>query len=377
MQDTGNPRFDMARNLSGRRRDNTLLLTPDLTFDVPFRGVGSANACGVAPPLVCLTNVYVLGNMPNRKTPYMWQYLFNVQRELGGLTALEIGYLGSRSYRLERMFDWNETIPGVTGSVQSRKPYPEFTKVQEIGNVAEAKYNSLAVKLTRRLHNGLSVLGGYTLSKSTDNGSGIRTLPGDTLFPQDSFCLECEWGLSIFDVRHRFVSSILYELPFGAGRRYLTSGIGGAILGGWQVTTIISISSGFPRNVTVGTDRSNTGGGQDRPDATGQPVELPRDERTVQRWFNTAAYVMQPAGTWGNVGRNTVLGPGITSVDASIIRNFRIRPNTLQFRLEAFNVLNHPIWNDPTTVLTNPNYGAITTTRKPMRELQLGLKFVF
>ena len=84
MQDTGNPRFDMARNLSGRRRDTTLLLTPDLTFDVPFRGVGSANDCGVAPPLVCLTNVYVLGNMPNRKTPYMWQYLFNVQRELGG-----------------------------------------------------------------------------------------------------------------------------------------------------------------------------------------------------------------------------------------------------------------------------------------------------
>jgi hypothetical protein len=378
MQDTGNPRFDMARNLSGRRRDNTLLLTPDLTLDVPFRGVGSANDCGVAPPLVCLTNVYVLGNMPNRKTPYMWQYLFNVQRELGMSTALEIGYLGSRSYRLERMFDWNETIPGVIGSVQSRKPYPEFTKVQEIGNVAEAKYNSLAVKLTRRLQDGLSVLGGYTLSKSTDNGSGIRTLNGDTLFPQDSFCLQCEWGLSIFDVRHRFVSSILYELPFGEGKRHLTDGIGGAILGGWQVSTIISISSGFPRNVTVGTDRSNTGGGQDRPNATGQEVELPRGERTVQRWFNTNAYVMQPAGTWGNVGRNTVTGPGITNVDTSIIRNFRIRSNkTLQFRLEAFNAINHPIWNDPTTVLTNPNYGAITSTRKPMRELQLGLKFVF
>ena len=196
MQDTGNPRFDMARNLSGRRRDNTLLLTPDLTFEAPFRGAGAGgtNDCGVAPPLVCLTNVYVLGNMPNRKTPYMLQYLFNVQRELGSSTALEVGYLGSRSYRLERMFDWNETIPGVTGSVQSRKPYPEFTKVQEIGNVAEAKYNSLAVKLTRRLHDGLSVLGGYTLSKSTDNGSGIRTLNGDTLFPQDSFCLAVRVG---------------------------------------------------------------------------------------------------------------------------------------------------------------------------------------
>src|SRR3982075_1159019 len=168
--------------------------------------------------------------MPDRKTPYMLQYLFNVQRELDNSTALEVGYLGSHSHRLERMFDWNETIPGITGSVQSRKPYPEYTKVQEIGNVAEAKYNSLAVKLTRRLHDGLSVLGGYTFSKSTDNGSGIRTLNGDTLFPQNSFCLAGDFGVSVFDVRHRFVSSILYELPFGAGKPFMESGVGAAIL---------------------------------------------------------------------------------------------------------------------------------------------------
>jgi len=101
LQDTGNPRFDMARNLSGRRRDNPILQTPDLTFEAPFRGgaVGT-NACNTAPPLVCLQDVYVLGNMPNRKTPYMVQYLFNVQRELDKSTALEVGYLGSRSKRL-------------------------------------------------------------------------------------------------------------------------------------------------------------------------------------------------------------------------------------------------------------------------------------
>jgi len=379
MQDTGNPRFDMARNLSGRRRDNTLLQTPDLTFQQPFRGVGTANDCGVAPPLVCLTNVYVLGNVPDRKTPYMWQYLFNVQRELGGSTALEVGYLGSRSYRLERMFDWNETIPGVTGSVQSRKPYPEFTKVQEIGNVAEARYNSLAVKLTRRLHDGLSLLGGYTFSKSTDSGSGIRTLNGDTLFPQDSFCLDCEWGLSVFDVRHRFVASVLYELPFGAGKPFLESGVGAAILGGWQVSTIFNASSGFPRTAYVGTDRSNTGGGQDRPNVVpGQDPNLPSDERSPARWFNTGAFALNNVGTWGNAGRNTFFGPGITNVDMSIIRNFRLPAGkSLQFRLEAFNALNMPVWQDPNTTLTSPLYGTITETRKPMREIQIGVKFVF
>jgi len=377
MQDTGNPRFDMARNLSGRRRDNTLLLTPDLTLDAPFRGVGTANDCGVAPPLVCLTNIYVLGNMPDRKTPYMLQYLFNVQRELDSATALEVGYLGSHSYRLERMFDWNETTPGVLGSVQSRKPYPEYTKVQEIGNVAEAKYNSLAVKLTRRLQQGLSVLAGYTLSKSEDNGSGIRTLGGDTLFPQNSFCLQCEWGLSIFDVRHRFVSSILYELPFGQGKPFAQTGVGAKVLGGWQLSTIINKSSGFPRTVFTGTDRSNTGGGQDRPNVTGLDPNLPGDQQTLARWFNTNAYVVQAAGTFGDAGRTTIIGPGIFRVDASIIRNFRFGAKYLQFRFEVFNALNNPIWNDPNTTLSSPLYGTINSTRTPMRELQLGVKFEF
>jgi hypothetical protein len=379
LQDTGNPRFDMARNLSGRRRDNPTPLFPDLTLEAPFRGgTGNAiNACGAAPPLVCLSDIYVLGNMPTRTTPYMLQYLFNVQRELDKSTALEVGYLGSRSYRLERMFDWNETIPGTTGSIQSRKPYPEYTKVQEIGNVAHGHYNSLAVKLTRRFDKGLSLLMGYTLSKSMDSGSGIRTLGGDTLFPQNSFCLECEWGPSVFDVRHRFVSSILYELPFGDGKPFLTSGLGSALLGGWQLSAIINKSSGFPRTVFTGTDNSNTGGGQDRPNVVaGQDPNA--GPQTVFQWFNAAAYVPNALGTFGTAGRDTVIGPGIFRVDASIIRNFRINNSkSVQFRLEAFNVLNNPIWSDPSTTLSDQNYNKITSTRTPMREVQLGLKFVF
>jgi hypothetical protein len=203
-------------------------------------------------------------------------------------------------------------------------------------------------------------------------------LDGDTLFPQNSFCLDCEWGLSVFDVRHRFVSSILYELPFGEGKPFAQTGVGSAILGGWQISTIITKSSGFPRTAYVGTDRSNTGGGQDRPNVTGLDPDLPGDQQTTARWFNTDAFALQQVGTFGNAGRNTFFGPGIFNVDASIIRNFRMLGNkTLQFRLEAFNALNNPIWNDPNTTLTSPLYGSITSTRKSMRELQIGLKFVF
>ena len=124
--------------------------------------------------------------------------------------------------------------------------------------------------------------------------------------------------------------------------------------------------------------RSNTGGGQDRPNVTGADPTLPDDQQSINRWFNTDAYALQPLGSFGNAGRNTFAGPGIRNVDASIIRNFRLPASkTLQFRFEAFNVLNNPIWNDPNTTLTSPLYGTINTTRRPMREVQIGLKFVF
>jgi hypothetical protein len=246
--------------------------------------------------------------------------------------------------------------------------------------VAEARYNSLTAKLTRRLDNGFSALIGYTLSKSEDNGSGIRTLNGDALFPQDSNCAAnkvdsgCEWGLSIFDVRHRIVSSILYELPFGDGKPFLQSGVGAAILGGWQFTNILSLSSGFPRDPAAGQDRANTGS-TNRPNVVGDPNDGPK---TIDEWFNTDAFVLQQQFVHGNAVRNSITGPGIFNFDMSIMRNFRFgTTKNLQFRLEVFNAFNQPVWNDPTTSVTSSNYGRILSTRKPMRELQLGVKFAF
>jgi hypothetical protein len=379
MQDTGNPRFDMARNAAGRRRDNPTQFF-ELNWNNPFFGTGT-NPCGVQPPIVCISNHYVLGNDYDRTTPRMLQYLFNVQREIGGSSAIEIGYLGSRSYHLERMFDRNDVVLGL-GGLQERRPYPEFTRVQSIGNVAEARYNSLSAKLTRRLSNGFSALIGYTLSESIDNGSGIRTLNGDQLFPQNSNCAAdevktgCEWGHSIFDTRHRVVSSILYELPFGRGKKWAQEGLGNAILGGWQVTNIMSLSSGFARNPTSG-DRANLGHGDQRPNTV--PGQDPNDgPGTIDEWFNKAAFVLQSTTEYGNAERNSIYGPGIFNFDMSIMRNFLFGGGkSLQFRLEAFNTFNQPVWNDPNTSVISAQYGNITSTRKPMRELQLGVKFGF
>jgi len=380
MQDTGNPRFDMARNAAGRRQDTSDPVLLGLNWNQPFAGSGT-NPCGSPAGIVCITRHYTLGNEFQRKTPRMLQYVFNVQRELGRNAALEIGYLGSRSSELERMFDRNEVIPG-SGNTQTRRPYPEFTRLQTIGNVAEARYNSLTLKVTRRLSAGFSALVGYTLSKSEDNGSGIRTLNGDALFPQNSNCAAnevgsgCEWGPSIFDTRHRVVSSILYELPFGEGKPYMQSGVGSAILGGWQLTNIVSLSSGFPRDPATGQDRANTGS-TNRPDlVSGQdPNSGPK---TIEQWFNTAAFVIQPQFAYGDSTRNSILGPGVFNFDMSILRNFTLGGSrSLQLRLEAFNVFNQPVWQDPNTSVNAALYGQINSTRKPMREMQIGVKFGF
>ena len=277
------------------------------------------------------------------------------------------------------MFDWNETIPGITGSVQSRKPYPEFTKVQEVGNVAEARYNSLAVKLTRRLHQGLSVLAGYTLSKSEDNGSGIRTLDGDTLFPQNSFCLDCEWGLSVFDVRHRFVASILYELPFGDGKPYMQTGIGAAILGGWQISTILNkveriSENGVRRHRPI--EHRRRPGPSEHHGTGSDPAERPADDRAVvqHRCVRAAA-----VGHLGHRRPQHLLRPG--HHERGRVDHPELPPDAHQEHCSSGSrrstLLNNPIWNDPNTTLTSPLYGTITSTRKPMRELQLGLKFVY
>ena len=321
----------------------------------------------------------MLAAIYNRRSPYSIQYLLNVQRELGGDTALELGYIGSVSRRLESLRVFNEAIPGATGSIASRSPYPELGRIQEIDPSAKANYNALSVKLQRRFSEGLTYLFGYTWSRSIDTGSAIRVHDTDTLFPQNSYNLQAERGRSSFDVAHRAVTSVLYDLPVGKGRRFLNGdGLADKIAGGWELGSIFTIQTGFPETVVTGSDRSNTGAGYDRPNATGQPASLPRGERNVERWFNTDAFVTQPLGTHGNVGRNTVTLPGLIQLDFSVHKQFQIVENqALQFRFEAFNLLNHPNWGKPDITRTSPAFGKIRSTRTNMREIQVALKYMF
>jgi hypothetical protein len=293
--------------------------------------------------------------------------------------VVELGYLGSQSRNLESLRAINESLPGATGSVLSRAPYPEFGRIQEVSGHGEGSYNGLSVKVQRRPTHGLTYLLGYTWSKSIDNASAIRNQNFDTLFPQNSYDTDAERALSSFNVSHRFVGSFLWELPFGEGRRFLSKGGAlGRILGGWELSGILTAETGFPITIMTGRDQSNTGAGFDRPNATGKSWELPASERNPDHWFNTGAFALQPFGTFGDVGRNSIIGPGLFVFDLSLIKNVRIaREHTLQLRLESFNVTNHPNWGPPNNTLVSSAFGRITGTRTNMREVQFGVKYIF
>jgi hypothetical protein len=164
----------------------------------------------------------------------------------------------------------------------------------------------------------------------------------------------------------------------GKGRTIdIQNGFLDAILGGWQLGSIVTWRSGFPVNPTDGVNRANTNIGVDRPNATGTSQSL--SNPTTAEWFNTAAFTLQPLYTFGNVGRNSVIGPAGLYVDFSTHKDFRVHKegHYLQFRWEAFNVLNHPAWGLPNTSLSSPQFGQITSTNGNMRQLQFALKYVF
>lgn len=383
-QDTGNPRFDMSRNLAGRLRDNGNTLNPQLRWTNALASI----AGGVAN----ISRPYSFANPVDRRTPYSMQYLLNLQRELGNNLVFETGYLGNVSHRLETLRAVNETLPAPrsTGlSLAARSPFPEFGRIQLVDNGGSGNYHSWGSKLTKRYSAGLTALLSYTWAKSIDNGSAIRNQNGDTLFPQNSYCRACERALSSFDVRHRFVTSILYDLPIGKGRAMnIDNGFANALIGGWQLGSIVTLQKGFPFTVTQSGDPSNTGGQFDRPTATGAAAMI--DGRNTNQWLNPAAFVFNADGTFGNVGRNVGTSPGIFGWDFSALKNFQMpfsEKHQLQFRFEGFNFPNHPNFNNPDSNINSgprsavtglgSNFGVIRGVRGNMRNLQLGLRYTF
>jgi hypothetical protein len=374
-QEIGNAYFDLARNIAGRVTLTSSPGIPNLFFSNAVPG-GSGAIANVPSPFTYAMSV-------DHHTTYAMQYLFNIQRQVGPNWALEAGYLGGASRHLQGFQDVNQAIPGTVGTVASRAPFPGFSNIQLVQDGGTGDYNALSLKATRRFSQGFSVIGSYTWSKSIDTTSGIRNQGYDTLYPQNSYCLACERGLSSFDTRNRLVTSVLYDLPVGSGRLLnISNPVLNAVIGGWEAGGILTLQSGMPGTLTIGgVDNASTGaGGYDRPNSTGISPYL--NNPTPSRYWNLAAFTEAPPGQFGNVGRNSIEGPGIIAFDAEVHKQFAMpykEGHVLQFRFEAFNALNHPSWQMPNlnVLAKGQSFGTVTATAIPMRQLQLGLKYLF
>ncbi len=232
--------------------------------------------------------------------------------------------------------------------------------------------------MEKRSDNGLAFLASYTLSKSIDDSPGNSTArDASSPFPQNSSNLRGERGLSNFDTRHRLVFSTVYQLPFGPGRAYLSQpqNILGKLIGGWEIAGIATLQSGRPYTPYINADISNTGGQlSDRPNLIGNPkLDNPRPEL----WLNGSAFALPAQFTFGNAGRNILLGDGLVNFDFALM-NIRFRENkALQFRAESFNVFNHPNFVLPVTPFDSARFGSVPSTSTDPRDIQFGIKIIF
>ena len=271
------------------------------------------------------------------------------------------------------------TIP----RAQLLKPFPEYTTVSLYrNNVGTTFYQGLTAKIEQRFSDGLSYLVSYTRSKLMDDASAvfdasILTGPIANYPVADSFNRRLERDYSTGDIPHVLVSSLVWELPTGEGRKYHARGLAGVIANDWTLTGIVTLQSGVPLAVTQATNfNAFAGFGTQRPNLVGDP-QLPRGERSVRRWFNTDAFAVAPQFTLGSASRNPVRGPSFCNVDMALIRRMALPGRAaLDLRAEVFNLFNTPAFGNPNAVFGAANFGTITTAGDP-RVVQLALKLTF
>jgi outer membrane receptor protein involved in Fe transport len=363
----------------------------------------------------------------NLRTPYMQQWHVGFERELPANSVLAITYAGSKGTKLYTFFNGNQAQPDPNPDATApRRPVfatligsttpcslanpdscaPVFdTGIDWFRSTGFSNYNSLQARFEKRFSKGLQFQASYTYAHSIDIASNANLGPTQNNSDFRDFRKpKQEYGNSDFDVRHRFVINSIYELPFGHGKRFLgdVSGVANQVVGGWQVATILSLSSGnwytvLDSNGNFANADGGAGGVSQRPDTVGDPTKAgtvaanpgcvaPTKIRTQAAWFNTCAFVDPAAGSFGDTGRNTIESPGIRNWDFSIFKFFQTTEKSqLEFRAEFFNLPNHtnflfalsgPQNGNNATVLGAQQFGSLTAARDS-RKIQFALKFSF
>ena len=319
---------------------------------------------------------------PHFKNPNVQQWNFGIEQELGWNSLFGLSYAGSKGTRLYEFRNANQSTPTTdpNSDINSRRPYSFIpTDFPLWCSCGSSTYHSVQAKLEKRFSQGLSFLAAYTFSKNIDEQSSASLgFAGGGGF-RDPRNPSAEKGLSDFNVAHRFVFSLSYDLPFGKGKMFADSAswLTDALIGGWELQTVTSFQTGTPRTVTANIGVSNSDG-EDRPDTVGNISTVPANQGP-NNWINSLAFQTAIAGTYGNTGRNTITTSNVTSVDLSLFKDFAITERAkLQFRAEAFNLPNHPNFRSDSlnTSWGSANFGQYSAAR-PSRQLQMALKLIF
>jgi hypothetical protein len=313
---------------------------------------------------------------PNFKLGITQSWNFTVEQQFTQDLALHMSYVGSQSYHQAVAIDLNPGINNV------RTSYTTFGQILEDTTAGTASYHSLQIGLEKRLSHSLQVQSNFTWSKSIDLASTGNISQGGVPLP-DPFSLRFNRGISDLNVPYISVTNFVYTTPALKG----WNGFARAALGEWEVSAIWTFQSGTPFGIQGGNGNNNSGALQasgpygDRANVTGQPFNVHQGGRTqwLQQYFNRSAFTPNPVGTFGNSGKNILVGPGIDTGDVALIKNWRVREtDQLQFRWEMFNAFNHPSFGLPDTSPTDSNFGQITTIGAiPPRVMQAAIKFSF
>jgi hypothetical protein len=320
-------------------------------------------------------------------------WYISVQRELLHNMLLDVAYVGNRADDLLLFANYNQAFPNNSAGtipLQGRRPIPSYSDITYAFNGGRSRYQALQTKLEWRLGQDLTLLSSLTLSKAKDNGSqSLENSNGNNPSPQDFRNMGADFGVSNYDQPYNSTTSFVWSLPIGKGRRWVSdaSPLTDALIGGWEIAGINTVYAGEPVTFTYtpgatfivsGIAQDFRGANNYRPNVTCDPMASGSD-RTINNWFNKACVVIptDPSQPFGNAARNSVRGPNLWQLDVSAAKRFTLGgPTRLEFRLEAFNLLNRTNFRAPNGSRSAAGFGTITSTFDP-RQLQLGFKLLW
>jgi hypothetical protein len=411
--------FDNTWLRAASFRSPPFLIEHEATQNIPFPNI--AQLCGGEDPFnpqnpQCVGRPIAEPIAFKFRTPYLMQYNLNIQREIARNTVMTLGYAGSRGVKIPGVSDINahpaQEIGGrlVFPTSLTGRPNRNFDVLRFRTPGGNTTYSSMQLNLTHKYAQGLQLSGSYTFSRATHEIGGLATASdtdtGPGVYSNYHHRAELNKGLSVFDSRHVATFNSTYELPFGSGKRF-GGGLNGPaswLIAGWQLGGIVTLSAGFPSDMSVSSKFGSLGHTGERPDlvpgASNNPNEgtfqgcalFPvRADRPAgmalggpDLFFDPCAFAPPPPRTIGNVGRNTLILPGRATIDVTLSKSFRLTEGgTLQFRFEGFNFLNKPGFRPPSRGVFDAqdrptaNPGRITSTLGTARQLQFGLKYTF